>query len=401
MFKIIVPDPADKEQDYVDAMLAPLLIRIGYLKLSLKHLLGDSTDISNNGIESYKSVTRKIIILIEEIETYGKKGGFNSPKYLGTINKYRGETNKLKNYKIRELVDYLEDLEDDGAKLLKALLSCPAEKLFDRDASVKAKFNEVEIKILSFAFNYGYKELSQVAKKFFRTHNFVHSCPYCNLENAKYEKGKRRSALGHVLDHFFCQADFPLLSLSMYNLVPCGTQCNGTDNKGEIPFSKEFHLNPYMDGFKDMVRFCPVKLGREVIAVKATPNCDPNSLSYTRILGDHNDKISKEGLEKGNINVFELEIKYSNRLDEAQDVLDIMNKSITGLRSISLFLGQMVGLDPDKAYRKWYKREMKTYFEPEYFHKKDLSKFKRDIHDFYILNDSLTKIGFIRKLINY
>lgn len=401
MIKIIVPERDIKEKQYVDAMLTPLLIRIAYLKLSLKHLLEDSTEIHNNGIESYKSVTGKIICLIEGVRTYGKKEDYNAPNYLSTINSYLRSANKFQNFKIRELLDYLDDLEKDDAKLLKALLSCPAEELFDFNESVKAKFNEVEIKILSLAFNYGYKDLSKVAKKFFRTHNFVHSCPYCNLENAKYEKGKRRSALGHVLDHFFCQADFPLLSLSMYNLVPCGTQCNGTDNKGEIPFSNEFHLNPYMDGFNDMVRFYPIKLGREVIAVATRPNCDPNSLNYTRILGDHNDKKSKEGLEKGNMNVFELERKYSNRLDEAQDVLDIMNKSVTGLRSISLFLGQMVGLDADKAYKKWYKGEMKTYFEPEYFHKKDLSKFKRDIHDFYILNDTIIKISFIRNLINY
>jgi hypothetical protein len=401
MIKIIIPERDIKEKQYVDAMLKPLIIRIGYLKLSLKHLLEDSTEIHNNGIESYKSVTRKIICLIEGVRKYGKNEDFNAPKYLSTIDTYLRGPNKFQNFKIRELLDYLIELEQDDAKLLKALLSCPADELFDLDASVKSKFNEVEIKILSFAINYGYKELSKVAKNFFRTHNFVHSCPYCNLENAKYKKGKRRSALGHVLDHFFCQADFPSLSLSMYNLVPCGTQCNGTDNKGEIPFSKEFHLNPYIDGFNGMVRFYPIKVGREVIAVEATPDCDPSGVPYKRILGDYKDKTSEEGLKKGNINVFELETKYSDRLDEAQDVLDIMNKSVTGLRSISLFLGQMVGLDADKAYKKWYKGEMKTYFEPEYFHKKDLSKFKRDIHDFYVLNDSIIKISFIRNLINY
>ena len=401
MIKIIVPEPSVKEQQYVDAMLDPLLIRIGYLKISLKHLLEDSTEIQNNGIESYKSVTVKIICLMEGVRTYGKKEDFNAPKYLGTINKYLRSANNFQNFKIRELLDYLDDLEKDDAKLLKAMLSCPAEELFDFNISMKGNFHEVEIKILSLAINYGHKELSKAAKIFFRTHNFVHSCPYCNLENAKYKKGKRRSALSHVLDHFFCQADFPLLSLSMYNLVPCGTGCNGTDIKGEIPFTKEFHLNPYMDGFNDMVRFYPIKAGKEVIGVVATPDCDPNSVAYKRILGDHTDKTSEQGLKKGNVNVFELETIYSDRLDEAQDVLNIMNKRLTGLRSISLFLGQMVGLDAGKAYKKWYKGEMKTYFEPQYFHKKDMSKFKRDIHDFYILNDSITKIDFVRKLINY
>jgi hypothetical protein len=400
MIKIIVPEPATKEQEYFDAMLAPLLVRIGFLRLSLKHLLGDSTVISNNGIESYKSVTRKIIALIQEVKTYGKEEDFNAPKYLNTINTYLGASNKFQNFKIKELLDYLDELEKDDAKILKALLTCPAEGLFDLNESFKTKFNDIELKILSLAINYGHAELSKLAKIFFRTHNFVHSCPYCNLEGIKYIEGKKGTAQVHVLDHFFCQAKFPLLSLSMYNLVPCGTGCNGTDNKGEIPFTKEFHLNPYMDGFNEMVRFYPLKKGIEVTGVEIKPYCDPSTVRYTQIMGDDND-TSDERFEKGNKNVFELECKYSDKIDEAQDVLNIMNKRLNGLKSISLFLGQMVGVDPAKVYKNWYKSEMKTYFEPENFHKKEMSKFKRDIHDFYILNDRTSKIGILTKLIKY
>jgi hypothetical protein len=50
----------------------------------------------------------------------------------------------------------------------------------------------------------------------------VKVCPYCNLAYT-YSRGNRTTA---QLDHFFCKAEYPMFSLSFYNLIPCCPACN-------------------------------------------------------------------------------------------------------------------------------------------------------------------------------
>ncbi|WP_264529234.1 hypothetical protein [Flavobacterium sp. N502540] len=402
MIKIVIDKASVREKEYTTVMVGPLQRRIGHLKLSLEHLLGHSRDIKNNGIESYKHTTKRIILLIEKKKKHGKKEAFHTPHYMDTIDKYRNGNNKLKQFNLQGLLDYLDDLEKYDSKGLKEMLLWPASDLYDQNKSLTNRFNECEITILTYAISYDYGELANVAKKFFRTHNFVHSCPYCNLENAKYEKGNRGTARGHVLDHFFCQAKFPMLVLCMYNLVPCGTDCNGTDNKGQIPFTKEFHLNPYVAGFNEKMFFSPVKKGRKVIGIEVQHNsgCAPGTVHYKQIFGDSTD-ATDERFKKGNMNVFELERKYVDKIFKAQKVLNTIDKRVNGLGAIKKFLDMIKGRDAGKDHKNWYLEEMEASFDPEEFRFHDMSKFIRDIHDSYILESRQSKTDFIKAMIKY
>ncbi|MDR6527210.1 hypothetical protein [Chryseobacterium rhizosphaerae] len=78
----------------------------------------------------------------------------------------------------------------------------------------------------------------------------VNVCPYCNHnyiftlndnDNKVYTKPE--------FDHFYSKSDFPLLSLSLYNLVPSCSVCN------KIKLKKEISFFPYRENCKETLKF--------------------------------------------------------------------------------------------------------------------------------------------------
>lgn len=49
-------------------------------------------------------------------------------------------------------------------------------------------------------------------------------CPYCNRNHIGYIKERKKAI--HQMDHYYPQAEYPILALSFYNLVPCCAACN-------------------------------------------------------------------------------------------------------------------------------------------------------------------------------
>lgn len=93
----------------------------------------------------------------------------------------------------------------------------------------------------------------------------VRYCPYCNAETVGNAALKTRSGGIKLhqseLDHFIPKGKYPLVSLSLYNLIPSCSRCNsrfklaydtvqGYLRDGVIPI-----LNPYVESIHDLVRF--------------------------------------------------------------------------------------------------------------------------------------------------
>lgn len=82
----------------------------------------------------------------------------------------------------------------------------------------------------------------------------VKSCPYCNMhytlfaEDGKYYKDKLTK---FQFDHFFDKADYPFLSMSLYNLIPSCGVCNQGKSTGHL--SLQFH--PYANSIADQFHF--------------------------------------------------------------------------------------------------------------------------------------------------
>jgi len=84
-------------------------------------------------------------------------------------------------------------------------------------------------------------------------------CPYCGyelLELVEVSPGDtdipEKALLD--LDHFFSKAEFPYLSISLFNLIPCCHKCNSR-YKLTKEFSITTHVHPYIDSFEDYFTF--------------------------------------------------------------------------------------------------------------------------------------------------
>lgn len=81
----------------------------------------------------------------------------------------------------------------------------------------------------------------------------IEVCPYCNASNITpiySDEGKTRGPL----DHFYCKIKFPLLSISIWNLIPSCTRCN-SNFKGSNRFSIKEYLHPYHNGLNKKLVF--------------------------------------------------------------------------------------------------------------------------------------------------
>lgn len=93
----------------------------------------------------------------------------------------------------------------------------------------------------------------------------VRYCPYCNAETVGNAALKTSNGVIRLhqseLDHFIPQGEYPLLSLSIYNLVPSCSRCNSRFKQSYDPVPEYVKcgaipiLHPYSESIHDYVRF--------------------------------------------------------------------------------------------------------------------------------------------------
>lgn len=83
---------------------------------------------------------------------------------------------------------------------------------------------------------------SKVAYHFFKRLN-VRTCPYCNRQYT-FTISSKTANTSPEYDHFYDKAEFPILALSFYNLVPSCHTCNHIKGK------KRLSVNPYFEEIK-------------------------------------------------------------------------------------------------------------------------------------------------------
>ena len=97
--------------------------------------------------------------------------------------------------------------------------------------------------------NYRKNKLVDLAKKL-----NVKSCPYCNMHYTLYaEEGATRTdqLARFQFDHFFSKNKYPMLSMSLYNLIPSCALCNQGKSDKRLPLS--FH--PYYSDICKQFKF--------------------------------------------------------------------------------------------------------------------------------------------------
>lgn len=88
--------------------------------------------------------------------------------------------------------------------------------------------------------------------------NRLRFCPYCNAETIFFLNGltNRKGKSLSPFDHFYPDAPFPYLGVSVFNLIPCCAHCNSSMKGDKLPMSKMGRWpNPYADDFNCLAKF--------------------------------------------------------------------------------------------------------------------------------------------------
>lgn len=175
-------------------------------------------------------------------------------KYIKNFN-LKKIKDKLLSEKPRKFKNIINNIED--------IIKADLQKIESKYLNFCSGFTTKELKFIENAFNYSYnRSHNQKFINSFKKLN-IKSCPFCNNNHVYfYEKGAGKVNTLATLEHYYPKAQYPHLSLSFYNLIPCCSTCNskfkGTSHHvGNI-------LHPYYDSFNDKAQF-KVSIGKRLI----------------------------------------------------------------------------------------------------------------------------------------
>lgn len=213
------------------------------------------------------------------------------------------------------------------------------------------------------AFNYGYfrqNRLVELAKIL-----NVKCCPYCNMHYTLYAEdtvkvaGKIKSLAKFQFDHFYDKSEYPMLSMSLYNLIPSCAVCN--QGKSTTKLSLLFH--PYHSDICKQFRFelhdpigsfCGEKI-------------------YDSIIVDLTSKTNKKNELSDFEETFHLKALYQRHGDIAQEVFDKAYEY--PYYSNSNNFTWLTNASPKYIKRLW----MGTYTDENEIEKRPMTKFIQDL----------------------
>lgn len=166
----------------------------------------------------------------------------------------------------------------------------------------------------------------------------VRYCPYCNAETVETAMLPERIHVPDI-DHIFPKEKYPLLSLSLYNLVPACNRCNSRFKKAHdmldgwsvnrpLP-----SLHPYVHNIFKRIRFDyrPKSVGNLFIQPRMTDS--PLTVSAVKDSGSHADSYIEEyHLNEVYRDIYAEEINEAIRMEAicSKDFVDAM-KDLYGL----------------------------------------------------------------------
>ena len=137
-----------------------------------------------------------------------------------------------------------------------------------------------ELKEVLETFGYDNLRRSEVGV-WFSTQLHIKVCPYCNREYTfTISLPNKKDKLLFNFDHFLSKSEYPYLSLSFFNLIPCCSICN-TNFKGDKPFSVYKNIHPHIEGFNKNVTF--TLNTSDVSFAEGNPNKKTYTISFKNI----------------------------------------------------------------------------------------------------------------------
>lgn len=182
----------------------------------------------------------------------------------------------------------------------------------------------------------------------------IQTCVYCNRIYTKTVVNSSKITRPEF-DHWYPKESYPLLALSFYNLIPSCHICNSSV-KGSIQMNTTDFLHPYI---------------KENINMKFS--------YWIESLNKYQFKIKRPvpSKEDSTIKAFKLEEIYSTHKDEIHDLVQLKKlysiDYLLKLRKLISNTGRNISLE------ELYRLAFGTHIQEKDFHKRPLSKMKRDI----------------------
>lgn len=184
----------------------------------------------------------------------------------------------------------------------------------------------------------------------------ISTCIYCNRIYTKTvisEKGLKITR--PAFDHWFPQGNFPILSMSFFNLIPTCAVCN-TDIKKETVFEINQHFHPYYK--------------------HPDNNIDFSFSFYLKSKGKHGFKFNCRNLfSRKYIRFFEFKEVYKTHEEELNELIRL--KEVYPDRFLTILEKRLSRTKTDK--QELYRLAFGTYIDEANFEKRPLSKMKKDI----------------------
>lgn len=401
MIKIQINNPVQTKQEYLGAILDKVALRVYVLQQSLSHLIGTLVDFNTGHFNSFRPVTKNIVEIVGDNITMpnGRDG------YINAINNYLANANGLGNINIVGLIQFCHDIQENNNQLLSELLVCEAADLMNLNEALLNNYGintAVNRAVIKLAFDYTKynTDIASPIRTYFREKEFVKFCPYCNTKPAYQNVNAAGEVVSsYELDHFYDKARYPLLSYCLFNLVPSDHTCNVT-NKGATEFTDEYHINPHLSGYTNVIKFIPIGLNPdyEVDSIALNISETQGSVLYKKINGNNPPTLEQSVL--GNLNVFKIRSKHLDETHRARNILRTLVTNNSYRKHIKKYLQKLNGLNIKDSYKKWYEQELNVRFSPSNFNDKAYSKFHRDIHDHYYSTNRTALNSYIIELIN-
>jgi len=186
----------------------------------------------------------------------------------------------------------------------------------------------------------------------------LRTCTYCNrMYTSTIKTYRQKKVMRPTFDHWFSHSSYPMLGISFYNLIPSCSICNSSV-RGAKAYLLNSHFHPYvdkdiLDHFQYGYHYYKTTNTYEIYIVNKT-----NSSKIFTTLSD-----------------LKLKEIYSSHISELADLIQIKKAYSEKYIENMLITYPGIHLSHNEAYRLAFGIEI----EEKDFHKKPLSKFKKDI----------------------
>lgn len=142
-------------------------------------------------------------------------------------------------------------------------------------------------------------------------------CPYCNRS---YIFTVENGGIRPQYDHFFPRADYPYLSISMYNLIPCCSVCNlAKHDKSVYVNGKLTMIYPYENGYGHQAVFDVTSKDKPTDRVSAWLGMTEDYAVQLRYTRDIDDDLKAQ--IENSWKEFKLQELYEQHSDYIRDIL--------------------------------------------------------------------------------